>query len=65
MKKVNYDIQPNKLSLIEGSTGNRYFVRKINGKYECTCKGYKYYKNCYHIKNFKKKIEDEETGKQQ
>lgn len=39
---------------VQGSKGNQYTVILNYGKYECTCRGYQFYKNCKHIKNIKK-----------
>ena len=50
----------NKLYLILGSTGNRYFVRRKNGNWECTCKGWRYNHKCYHVTNKKKEVEKED-----
>lgn len=53
----------NKLFLVEGSTGNRYFVRRKNGVWECTCKGWTYNKKCYHITEKKLEVKREDESR--
>lgn len=38
---------------VKSASGNVYYVTNDNGKWQCTCTGYKYHGTCKHIKHVK------------
>jgi len=40
---------------VKGSKGSIYYVTSKEGKYKCTCVGYKYHGTCKHIEQVKSK----------
>jgi hypothetical protein len=47
---VEYKIPGNVKKIVEGSKGNQYTVERINGMISCSCPGYKFRKDCKHMK---------------
>lgn len=39
---------------VPGSKGNSYTVTLDAGRYDCTCRGYQFYRSCKHIKSISK-----------
>lgn len=40
---------------VSGSTGNLYIVEEVSdGKWTCTCKGFKNHRHCYHLDNLRR-----------
>ena len=47
---VEYKIPGNVKKIVEGSKGNQYTIERINGMISCSCPGYKFRKDCKHMK---------------
>ncbi len=41
---------------VTGSKGDKYTVRKIDGIFQCSCTGYKYYGKCKHAKQIEDQV---------
>lgn len=49
--KVKSEVPEGKVYTVTGSKGDTYQVTELNGRYTCTCSGFRFRGDCRHVKS--------------